>query len=135
MLSLDILSKLDVVFTHLYYSNNHNNIPKNFLKMTRFSTLICVLIALVCCMQANAFAPSSQMSRLNVKSSTSSIHMGFGMPDEDVKPLTRENEPEEYFSTNLDKMSDNEKIPIAIGGFLFISLPFVAGMIALYASK
>ena len=61
--------------------------------------------------------------------------MGFGMPDDDVKPLTRENEPDEYFATDMDKMTDAEKIPVAIGGFLFISLPFVAGLIALYASK
>jgi hypothetical protein len=32
-------------------------------------------------------------------------------------------------------MSDEEKLPIAIAGILFITLPFLAGLIALYASK
>eukprot|EP00816_Leptocylindrus_hargravesii_P013939 CAMPEP_0196810292 /NCGR_PEP_ID=MMETSP1362-20130617/10109_1 /TAXON_ID=163516 /ORGANISM="Leptocylindrus danicus, Strain CCMP1856" /LENGTH=60 /DNA_ID=CAMNT_0042185215 /DNA_START=168 /DNA_END=350 /DNA_ORIENTATION=+ len=60
--------------------------------------------------------------------------MGFGL-DEEPKTLTRENEPEEYFATNMDKMTDEEKIPVAIAGLAFISLPFIAGLIALYASK
>jgi hypothetical protein len=30
-------------------------------------------------------------------------------------------------------MSDAEKIPIALAGVAFITLPFVAGMIALYS--
>jgi hypothetical protein len=32
-------------------------------------------------------------------------------------------------------MSDEEKLPIAIAGLVGISLPFVLGMIALYAAK
>jgi hypothetical protein len=32
-------------------------------------------------------------------------------------------------------MTDAEKIPIAIAGIAFITLPFIAGMIALYAAK
>jgi hypothetical protein len=36
---------------------------------------------------------------------------------------------------NTDKMTDQEKIPIAIAGIAFIALPFIAGLIALYASK
>jgi hypothetical protein len=32
-------------------------------------------------------------------------------------------------------MSDAEKMPIALAGVAFITLPFIAGMIALYASK
>jgi hypothetical protein len=36
---------------------------------------------------------------------------------------------------NTDKMSDQEKIPIAVAGMLGISLPFILGLIALYASK
>lgn len=38
-------------------------------------------------------------------------------------------------SRNTDKMSDEEKIPIAIAGVAFIALPFIAGLIALYAAK
>ncbi len=62
--------------------------------------------------------------------------MGFGLGgDEPPKKLTRESEPEDYFATNMDKMSDSEKIPVALLGLFFISLPFVAGLIALYAAK
>eukprot|EP00593_Proboscia_inermis_P009024 CAMPEP_0171322300 /NCGR_PEP_ID=MMETSP0816-20121228/114871_1 /TAXON_ID=420281 /ORGANISM="Proboscia inermis, Strain CCAP1064/1" /LENGTH=61 /DNA_ID=CAMNT_0011820737 /DNA_START=179 /DNA_END=364 /DNA_ORIENTATION=+ len=61
--------------------------------------------------------------------------MGFGQPDEDSKPITRDNEPEEFFQTDTDKMSDAEKLPIALGGLAAISLPFILGMIALYAAK
>jgi hypothetical protein len=32
-------------------------------------------------------------------------------------------------------MSDKEKIPIAIAGIAFITIPFIAGLIALYAAK
>jgi hypothetical protein len=32
-------------------------------------------------------------------------------------------------------MSDAEKMPLALAGVAFITLPFIAGMIALYASK
>ena len=37
--------------------------------------------------------------------------------------------------SNTDKMSDEEKIPIAIAGLVGISLPFILGLIALYAAK
>jgi len=60
--------------------------------------------------------------------------MGFGM-DEEPKKLTRDSEPDEFFSSPMDKMSDQEKLPIALGGLAFISLPFIAGLIALYSSK
>lgn len=32
-------------------------------------------------------------------------------------------------------MSDQEKIPIAIAGIAFISVPFIAGLIALYSAQ
>jgi hypothetical protein len=32
-------------------------------------------------------------------------------------------------------MTDQEKIPIAIAGVAFITIPFIAGLIALYAAK
>ena len=103
-----------------------------FIRLPIATLIFTILIAL-----SHSFAPSSQIQRVTNSpiTSKSSIHMGFGMPDEEPKKLTRDNEPEQYFATNLDKLSDQEKLPIAIGGFLFISLPFVAGLIALYASK
>ena len=36
---------------------------------------------------------------------------------------------------NTDKMSDEEKIPIALAGLAGISLPFILGLIALYAAQ
>lgn len=60
----------------------------------------------------------------------------FGEEDNrERKGLTRESEPDEFFSTNTDKMTDAEKIPIAIAGLVGISLPFIAGLIALYSAK
>jgi hypothetical protein len=32
-------------------------------------------------------------------------------------------------------MTDEEKLPIAIAGVAFITVPFIAGLIALYAAK
>ena len=37
--------------------------------------------------------------------------------------------------SNTDKMTDEEKLPIAIAGVAFITLPFIAGLIALYAAQ
>ena len=62
------------------------------------------------------------------------LYEGLGF-DENAKPLTRENEPDEYFSSPMDKMSDGEKLPIALAGLAFVSLPFIAGLAALYSSK
>jgi hypothetical protein len=89
-----------------------------------------------------AFSPGTTTRRVVVRSSTSSssppatpLNMGFGAPDPDQKRITRENEPDDFFSTNTDKMTDEEKLPIAIAGLVGISLPFIAGLIALYAAK
>lgn len=59
---------------------------------------------------------------------------GF-LGDKERDNLTRDSEPEEFFATNTDKMSDKDKIPIAIAGVAFITLPFIAGLIALYSAK
>jgi len=40
-----------------------------------------------------------------------------------------------HHDSNTDKMSDEEKIPIAIAGVAAITIPFIAGLIALYAAK
>ena len=83
---------------------------------------------------ASAFAPQpSQLSRTTNTLSTTQIYQLGGEPER--KKLTRDSEPDEFFSTNTDKMSDEEKIPIAIAGLVGISLPFIAGLIALYAAK
>ena len=97
-----------------------------------------ILIFFALAAMATAFAPiPSHIHSLSTKQNRvvpSALNMGFGM-DPDKKRLTRENEPEDFFSTNTDKMTDQEKIPIAIAGLVFISLPFIAGLIALYSAK
>ena len=59
----------------------------------------------------------------------------FGEDENAPKSLSRDNEPEEYFSSKMDEMSDGEKLPIALAGLAGISLPFIFGLIFLYASK
>merc|ERR1712087_24551 len=63
--------------------------------------------------------------------------MQFGPPGEGGGGLSRDNEPEEFFSTNMDSMSDEEKLksPVVIGGVLLIVAPFLIGMIALTLAK
>jgi len=51
------------------------------------------------------------------------------------KKLTRDNEPEEFFSSKMDEQPDAEKIPVALMGLAGISLPFLLGLAALYAAK
>jgi hypothetical protein len=70
-------------------------------------------------------------------STSPTARQGMLNPEEGDAPnqITRDNEPEDFFQTNTDKMSDGEKIPVAVIGLLFISAPFVLGLIALYASK
>eukprot|EP00529_Nitzschia_sp_RCC80_P034705 CAMPEP_0113493464 /NCGR_PEP_ID=MMETSP0014_2-20120614/28605_1 /TAXON_ID=2857 /ORGANISM="Nitzschia sp." /LENGTH=122 /DNA_ID=CAMNT_0000387327 /DNA_START=129 /DNA_END=497 /DNA_ORIENTATION=- /assembly_acc=CAM_ASM_000159 len=116
---------------------------------TFVSTVVVAVVVAVVAMsgsnqqQVDAFAPgpvaqhrthqgvgvvNSQI--VNVKT----LKMAF-FNDEEPKKLTRESEPEEFFSTNTDKMSDEEKIPIAIVGLVGISAPFILGLIALYAAR
>ncbi|KAL3778988.1 hypothetical protein ACHAWO_009185 [Cyclotella atomus] len=84
---------------------------------------------------AAAFTPSATHS-LTRSSPRTSIIMKEGLGiDPERKKLTRENEPDDYFVTNTDKMTDQEKIPIAIAGLVGISLPFILGLIALYSAK
>ena len=90
---------------------------------------------------ATAFSPNANRVHTSLSTSTmssprmptTSLNIDLGEPER--KALTRESEPDEFFSTNTDKMSDQEKIPIAIAGLVGISLPFIAGLIALYAAK
>ena len=106
--------------------------------MARPTFISIMLLALV--IATSAFSPSTPInnSLVNAKATMPKtiVNMGFGLNDEEQpKKLTRENEPEEYFSSEMDQMSDAEKLPIALGGLAFVSLPFIAGLIALYSSK
>ena len=85
---------------------------------------------------ATAFAPTATNSLTHRSSPRTAIILKEGLGiDPERKKLTRENEPDEFFSTNTDKMTDQEKIPIAIAGLVGISLPFILGLIALYSAK
>ena len=52
-----------------------------------------------------------------------------GGPDTEPKGLSRDNEPDEFFATNMDDMSDAEKIrsPVVIGGLALLIGPFIVG--------
>jgi len=109
--------------------------------MVRLS-LVITFIFTVLVTNVTAWAPSPPVSKPATMAgkkiltqSTTSLKMGFGMPDDDTKPLTRENEPDEFFSSKMDKMDDGEKINVALLGLAGISLPFIAGLIALYAAS
>eukprot|EP00541_Cyclophora_tenuis_P002330 CAMPEP_0116554976 /NCGR_PEP_ID=MMETSP0397-20121206/7888_1 /TAXON_ID=216820 /ORGANISM="Cyclophora tenuis, Strain ECT3854" /LENGTH=99 /DNA_ID=CAMNT_0004080191 /DNA_START=85 /DNA_END=384 /DNA_ORIENTATION=- len=94
-----------------------------------------ISFAILCIAAVSSFVPQLPARRTAlVVGSKTKVFMGF-MDEPERKKLTRDTEPDEFFKTNTDKMTDAEKLPLAIGGFLFISLPFIAGLIALYASK
>ena len=131
------------------------------------SALLLVAIAFLAS-GSSAFAPNSQVSAKTFATSTTPL-MGLLDGEQERQALTRDSEPEEFFSTwvppipwrcsvwkgscvrslvsvthigvfywilrNTDKMSDEEKIPIALAGLAGISLPFIAGLIALYAAQ
>ena len=105
--------------------------------MRSFLVLLLAIIATVSAFSPPASSTTSnhRVVRRSASTSLSLLQMGFGAPDPNQKKMTRENEPEDYFKTNTDKMTDEEKLPIAIAGLVGISLPFIAGLIALYASK
>ncbi len=93
-----------------------------------------LLPLLVIIAMASAFAPQpSHLVTSRTAPSTTQIYQLGG--EQERQKLTRDSEPDEFFSTNTDKMSDEEKIPIAIMGLVGISAPFIAGLIALYAAK
>merc|ERR1711981_1293804 len=79
------------------------------------------------------FLPSSRAPEI-VQRSTAL--RGLFAPEEgEQKTLPRDSEPDEFFSAKMDEMSDSEKLPIALAGLAGISLPFIFGLIALYAAK
>jgi len=82
-----------------------------------------------------AFSPISHISGHVTSGVRNQLLMGLLDGEPERKALTRESEPEEFFSTNTDKMSDEEKLPIALAGLAAISLPFLLGLVALYAAQ
>ncbi|GKY92653.1 hypothetical protein MPSEU_000235400 [Mayamaea pseudoterrestris] len=94
------------------------------------------IMLLACLCAATAFtSPKLPViaTRSRVSQTTPPL-FGF-LGDKERDGLTRDSEPDQFFSTNTDKMTDAEKLPIALAGIAFITVPFIAGLIALYASK
>mmetsp|Transcript_19428 Transcript_19428/g.44258 ORF Transcript_19428/g.44258 Transcript_19428/m.44258 type:complete len:104 (-) Transcript_19428:210-521(-) len=92
----------------------------------------------LCLFETSIYAFTAQApsitSRSKSKPAFTCVNL-LGGDGEPPKKLTRENEPEDFFSSKMDKMSDDEKIPVALLGLAGISLPFLLGLAALYAAK
>ncbi|KAL3944103.1 MAG: hypothetical protein SGBAC_001834 [Bacillariaceae sp.] len=85
-------------------------------------------------LSVSGFAPVA--STVQTTRATNNVVLNMAVFEEKERDaLTRDTEPEEYFQTNTDKMSDEEKLPIALAGLAGISLPFILGLIALYSAK
>ena len=96
-------------------------------------TFVSILIVAVAChaLSTNAFVIPQPSSVSNLGKTRVNLNIG----EQERTKLTRDSEPEEFFQTNTDKMTDEEKLPIAIAGIAFICVPFIAGLIALYSAK
>mmetsp|Transcript_21963 Transcript_21963/g.61166 ORF Transcript_21963/g.61166 Transcript_21963/m.61166 type:complete len:107 (-) Transcript_21963:346-666(-) len=106
------------------------------MKSVTFSTVLAVVVAMSCVLMSQAFVPRSSVGHaFNVKAATTTTKLNGFMGDPERESLSRDSEPEEFFQTNTDKMTDEEKLPIALAGLAGISLPFILGLIALYAAK
>jgi hypothetical protein len=103
--------------------------------MIRSPSSLFLLLAVIIA-TASAFAPQpSQLLQSRSRRSPYKTQIYQLGGEQERKKLTRDDEPEDYFRTNTDKMTDEEKFPIAIAGLVGISLPFIIGLIALYAAK
>merc|ERR1711892_396136 len=62
---------------------------------------------------------------------------GQKKPDTEQKGISRDSEPEEFFASDWDDLSDAEKLksPVVIGGIALIVGPFLIGAIALAAGR
>merc|ERR1712238_301540 len=98
-----------------------------------FSSLFVIGICYLA-LDSSALSHRSYIARDAATRGATSL-MGLLDGEQERNALTRESEPEEFFATNTDKMSDEEKLPIALAGLAAISLPFILGMVALYAAQ
>jgi hypothetical protein len=96
-------------------------------------SIACVLLALVAGSSAFVLQPRLAPSQHALRAGVS---MQFGGGEGGPK-LTRDNEPDEFFSTNMDDMSDAEKLksPVVIGGLAILIAPFIIGAIVLTFSR
>merc|ERR1712232_794868 len=104
-----------------------------------YTLLFTAIITFLSSESVTAFVPAPSPifshDETSVRARKQQLSMGVFDGEQERKSLTRESEPDEFFATNTDKMSDEEKLPIALAGLVGISLPFILGLIALYAAQ
>ena len=90
-----------------------------------------VLAFLVASCSSLLVQPRLAQPRGALRAGTAKMQFGGGKPER--QGLTRDSEPDEFFSTNMDDMSDAEKLksPVVIGGLAILIAPFIVGAIAL----
>jgi len=101
------------------------------MAFTRVTVVTLVVAALTAC---SAFTLQPKMAvapQPRALRAAAAMQFGGGSPERDG--ITRDNEPDEFFATNMDNMSDEEKLksPVVIGGLLILVAPFLVGAIAL----
>ena len=102
--------------------------------MKTFVSILIVAVAYFA-LSTNAFVIPQQTSSVSQQLGQKKTRVNLNIGDQERTQLTRDSEPEDFFQTNTDKMTDQEKLPIAIAGVAFICVPFIAGLIALYSAK
>ena len=99
--------------------------------MTPLRLFLCAIALL----QASALVMQPRLASptRSVAGTPIAVRMQMFGGSEKPEGLTRDNEPEEFFKTNMDDMTDAEKIksPVVIGGLALLIAPFIVGAIAL----
>merc|ERR1719326_1090692 len=95
--------------------------------------VVACLAALAQGLQLQALRQGPSALQLPVAATRASTRCQFGGGEQERSSITRDSEPEEFFATNMDNMSDAEKLksPAVIIGLGILVVPFVVGMIAL----
>ena len=103
--------------------------------LARLCFLVALLLEPACSL---LLQPRVTSPALQLRARATTMQFGLGGGDgEKREGLTRENEPDEFFSTNMDDMSDEEKLksPVVIGGLILLIAPFIVGAIALQFNR
>jgi hypothetical protein len=72
---------------------------KTFSTMKIVVTLLSALLVVGCMVSTGAFMTPTAFSRVVASKTTTTLSMGLLGGDDEPKVLTRDNEPEDYFST------------------------------------
>ena len=93
-----------------------------------------IAVVLLESVQGFAKAPARLMSTASRSGSIDSSSVPTAQVSSSRVFLNPEDD-EEYFESEMDRKSDSEKLPIALGALGFFSLPFIVGLIYLYSNK